>query len=99
MKHQFLFSLKDINKKKYIIILLIIEMIFTVLLLSFTSTQVFIGINQESEINKLKEMNIFNFNLIDKEGTYNEIIHSKIMDKLNKNELKVLKILLLYQQI
>ena len=86
MKQQFLFSLKDIKMKKYIIILLIIEMIFTVLLLSFTSTQAFIGINQESEINKLKEMNIFNFNLIDKEGTYNEIISSKIIDKLNKNE-------------
>ncbi|VYU69726.1 hypothetical protein [Clostridium tertium] len=86
MKHQFLFSLKDINMKKYIIILLIIEMIFTILFFSFTSTQAFIGINQESEINKLKDINIFNFNLIDKEGTYTEAIHSKIMDKLNKNE-------------
>ncbi len=86
MRYQLFFSFRDILKKKYIIILLIIEMLFTLLFFSFTSIQVLIGSNQIKMCNQLRDKNIIYFKFNGKEANYTKEIHDSLIKKWANNE-------------
>ena len=86
MNNQLYFSFKDILKKKYIIILLIMELLFTLLFFSFTSQQVIKGISKLNMIKDLNGKDITYFTLDGNMAQYTSAIDEILKVKWDNNE-------------
>ena len=88
MVHQFTFSIRDITRKKYTIILLIFQFIFSFIYLSITGSQVINSIKIKNYFDKLDKYNItyYRFSSIDlNSNEYKNDVYSVLFDAIEQN--------------